>query len=220
MVQIDHAIEQHSLRACTDWSYDPNQFKGAHGWVFATPSTMLWQGAGASDGHKKLSSPYQAELSGLVDSLYILHKTCQFTNTLSGTAILYCDCNRAIGSILKPNYQGITDYLVPDSDHIQEAKSLIKHSRIKIVSIWVKGHTSTANQQAAHKLNQMAHDVAYNFLKHPHPQYILSVTVIAPSSEKVLLEYKNSLITSKLSQLIKHQFLAENLITTIYKEAK
>ncbi len=79
-------------------------------------------------------------------SLYILHKACQFTNISSGTATLYCDCNKALKIILKANYHGITDYLVPDSDLVQEAKYLFKCSQIKIILTWEKGHTSMGNQ--------------------------------------------------------------------------
>jgi hypothetical protein len=75
------------------------------------------------------------------------------------------------------------------------------------------------NQQTVHKLNQIAHDVAYSFLKQPHPPYLPSTKVIATPSETAHLEYKNSLITSKLPQLFKFRFHAEPLIETFCKEA-
>lgn len=75
------------------------------------------------------------------------------------------------------------------------------------------------NQQTVHKLNQIAHDVAYSFLKQPHPPYLPSTKVIATPSETAHLEYKNSLITSELPQLFKFRFHAEPLIETFCKEA-
>jgi hypothetical protein len=75
MEEIGQAAENQSLLVCTDGSYDPNKSMGAHSWVFSTPNNKLWQWAGPSDGHQKLSSPNQAELSGLVTTLYILYKT-------------------------------------------------------------------------------------------------------------------------------------------------
>ncbi len=146
--------------------------------------------------------------------------TCQFTNIRAGSATVYCDCNKALWNILKPNYNGITDFLVPDSDIIQEAKFIMKQVWIQIHLTWVNGHTSKVSQHTAHKLNQLAHDLAYNFLKCPHPQYIPSATVIAPPTESVQLEYGTSLITSNLCQILKHQLHTEPLITTICKEAK
>ncbi len=41
--------------------------------------TIICGKAGTSDGHQNLSSPYGTELSGLVATLYILYKTCQYT---------------------------------------------------------------------------------------------------------------------------------------------
>jgi hypothetical protein len=91
---VSRAVEYDSLLVCTDSSYDPIQSRGAHGWVFATAENVLWTGAGPSDGHKKLSSPYRAELSGLVATLYFIHRTCLLTDTTMGSATVYCDCNK------------------------------------------------------------------------------------------------------------------------------
>jgi ribonuclease HI len=176
--------------------------------------------AGPSDIHKKLLSPYRAELSGLVATLYFIHRACLLTNTTSGSATIYCDCNKALRNILKPNYNGITDYLVPDSDLIQEAKYILKQLRIQIKLTWVKGHTSQASQNIEHKLNKWAHDLAYNYLKHPHQQFMPSAKVVAPPTEMVQLEYESSMITSNLGYVIKQEFHTESLITTICREAK
>lgn len=77
------------------------------------------------------------------------------------------------------------------------------------------------DQQLAHKLNRIAHNLAYTFLRKPHPSFTLSTKVIAPPTEQVLLEYENSMITSKLAVVVlKQELHTELLIATICKEAK
>jgi hypothetical protein len=97
---------------------------------------------------------------------------------------------------------------------------LIKSPPIKISLLWAKGHHTGTNQQLAHKLNKITQDLAYNFLKQPHPSSIPSPRVVAPPPENILLEYDNSLITPKMPQLLKYHVHEEPLIDTICKEAK
>ncbi len=71
-VSASNLITQHDIYLGTDGSFDPITSTGAHGWVIANKDSTLWEGAGPSDGHYELMSPYRAELSGIVAGLHIL----------------------------------------------------------------------------------------------------------------------------------------------------
>jgi hypothetical protein len=137
---ISDYIIQDNLYLCTDGSYDPHISRGAHGWVIANDSETLWQGAGPSDGHPKLMSPYRAEFSGSVAGLHILKCLTNAKSLMMGTVIFFCDCEKAIKVLNNKSYKGIVDYLGPDSYLVQEAKNLLQSIPIPISLQWVKGH--------------------------------------------------------------------------------
>jgi hypothetical protein len=132
---------------------------------------------------------------------------------------MYSDCEKAVRKITGTNYKGIADHLEPESDLLQEARSLYKNLPIKISLQWVDGHSSGDALTIGQKLNHQAHQLAYNYLKNPDPVFSPSYKVITPPSEKVSVYYNNSTLTSKLFQTIHHQLHSAPLITTICKEA-
>lgn len=99
---------------------------------------------------------------------------------MKGAITVYCDCSKALKNVLKPNFHSLIDYLVYDNNLIQESKYLLKITPIKISLQWVKGHPTGENEQPAHKLNKIAHDLAYNFLKQPHPSFKPSICDHSP----------------------------------------
>jgi hypothetical protein len=126
------AICQSSLLICTDGSFNPTTYRGAHGRVIASHSTTPWRGAGPSDGDSSLMTPYRAELSGLVTSLHILFTICKLNSISTGSVILNSDCEKAIKNITNKFYTGIAEFLMPDADLLQEAKHLLREIPIKI----------------------------------------------------------------------------------------
>ncbi len=218
--QLSQAIVNDSLHICTDGSYNPEASTGSHGWVFASERTKLWHGAGPSDGHPSLMSPYRAELSGLVAGLHILTTICQQGNIVTGSATMYCDCEKAIKNVTTKSYRGIKDFLGPDSNLLQEAKHLLQALPIQLSLQWVESHYSGNNPSIAQELNCFAHQLAHSYLKHPHPSFSPSQKVIDPPSERASINYDGSKITSKLPSLLRHQLHDAPLIRTICKEAK
>lgn len=134
---LSAAISQHDLQVCTDGSYNPSTSKDAHGWVLATSTSIIWDGAGPSDGHPQLMTPYRAELSGLVAGLHILNSLCQINNLSAGLIHMYCDCEKAVKKITNNSYKGISDHLESDNNLLREARLLYKNLPVKISLQWV-----------------------------------------------------------------------------------
>jgi hypothetical protein len=71
-----------------------------------------------------------------------------------------------------------------------------------------------------HRLNNIAHILAYSFLHKPHPLYIPKQKAIPPPSEEVKILYPNSSIPSSPSEIIKRELNFEHLKQTICKDRK
>jgi ribonuclease HI len=218
--RISEAIRDNSLCICTDGSYNPHESTGAHGWVIASHNTELWRGAGPSDGHAQLMTPYRAELGGIVVGLHIINTICKTNHIRSGTAVLYSDCEKAIKNTTMKSYTGIAEHNMPDADLVQEAKRLLEETPIRISIAWVEGHPTGPILSVTQNLFQQAHKLANQYLKNPHPQFRPSTIVIDPPSSRASITFENSTITSKLPKLIHHGLHVQPLIATICKEAK
>lgn len=212
-------ISQHDLHIRTDGSYNPSLGSGAHGWILANSKNEIWSGTGLSDGHRQLMTPYRAKLSGLVAGLHILSSICQANQLTKGLIHMYCDCEKAVKKITGTSYKGITNHFEPDSDLLHEARTLYKNLPVKISLQLVNGHSSGDALTIAQNLNHWAHHLAYNYLKSPDLSFSPSFKVIDPPSEKVSINYKNSTLTSNISQTVHHQLHNEPLMKTICKEA-
>jgi len=143
-IAIATEIKERTLVVCSDGACDNSNSKASHGVVFA--SELLQQTvascAGPVDGHPSLVTSYQAELSGIVATLYRVYRICQFYNITTGAMKLYCDNKGALTNAFKPIRPGITPYLNTDHDMIEVTQSLIKLIPIVITTQWVKGHYS------------------------------------------------------------------------------
>ncbi len=82
---------------------------GAHGLVIVSEHTTLWEGAVPSDGHTKLMSPYQAELSGILAGLKCLTLS---NNITIGLAYMFCDCEKAI-KVINRQSKGMAESPIP-----------------------------------------------------------------------------------------------------------
>jgi hypothetical protein len=112
-------------------------------------------------------SPHRAELSGLLEGLYILKYLLLSNNITTGSAFMCCDCEKAIKVITHKSYKGIVEYLSPDSDLVQEAKYFLRTILINITIQWVEGHYSGDAPTLAQTLNHKAHNLAKKLFKKP-----------------------------------------------------
>jgi len=193
---------------------------GSHGWIFATEQSTLWRGAGPVDGHPDLISPYKAELGGLVALLHLTLMICSFYNLSGGQIVLYCDCLSAIKRLQQVTYGGIKDYTIPDFDLLHEGRLLLKKLRASqnITVSWVKGHFTGAKKSTEHKLNDMVHDLAKDFLRKDQGYYNPRRQVIGPPSLEVSILFDNSTLTSNISKYVKFQLSSKKLCSTICKK--
>jgi ribonuclease HI len=171
MAQIAFAISAGTLLACSDGSFNPRSGTGSHGWVMATPNREV------------ISSPYRAELNGLVATLYLIHRICSHHGVENGQCQIYCDNNGAIRNVFHHTFSGISQFTKSDYDLIQAAKHLLKVIPIKIKPHWVKGHS-----QAPKKTGTGRNE--YNSRQTPNSYQI------ARPNYKIRLRYQNMVITS------------------------
>jgi hypothetical protein len=104
---IAQELELNSLLACSEGSYDLATALCSHAWVFGSGIEMIVAtGAGAVDSSNEYLSSYRAELSGLLATLYITYRICQFYDLKSGKITCYCNNKDAIRNSFKPTQPG------------------------------------------------------------------------------------------------------------------
>jgi len=123
------------------------------------------------DGHPTLVTSYRAELSGIVATLYLVYRICQFYSITVEAAKLYCDNKEALKNAFSPIKEGITPYFNTDHDLVEVAQSLLQLLPITIGHEWVKGHYEGKNKQYQHYLNEEVDEIAgaYQLHQRPHP---------------------------------------------------
>jgi hypothetical protein len=170
---IATSIQEGSLLACCDGSYSPITKLSSHGWVLADQTNIFWRGAGPVDGHRNLTSAYRAELGGFVAILHILISICTFHQTTGGSIIIYGDCLSAIKKLQRKSYGGLNEYSVANFDLLNEGRILFNKLKTmtSVTLSWVKGHYSGTEKSKPHILNDMAHDLANDFLKQDNGNY-------------------------------------------------
>jgi glutaredoxin len=173
------------------------------GAVFA--SSLLQQQistiAGPVDGHPKLVTSFRAELSGIIASLYLIYRVCQFYDVEAGAIKLLCDNKWALTNAFKPIKAGITPYFHTDHDLIELARALIQLIPLIITSEWVKGHYEGKDKQYKHTLNAEANKLAGEFQDQQSPHSTLIKPIVTPNY-RIWLLYDTSVITSGISNTL------------------
>jgi len=168
------AIQDKSLIICSDEAHCPSDGSGSHAWIFHNLSGEIAIGAGPMDGHPSLTSSYRAELGGILVSLYLIYKVCQYYRIEHGQAQLFCDNRGAISKAFQHSTLGITPFLTTDFDLLHLIQQLIQALPITANGSWVKGHYSGKIRRLEHDLNDMADDLATQHLNSPslgfHPK--------------------------------------------------
>jgi hypothetical protein len=168
------AIQDKSLIICSDGPHCPSDGSGSHAWIFHDLSGEIAKGARPMDGHPSLTSSYRAELGGILVSLYLIYKVCQYYRIEHGQAQLFCDNRGAISKAFQHSTLGITPFLTTDFDLLHLIQQLIQALPITANGSWVKGHYSGKIRRLEHDLNDMADDLATQHLNSPslgfHPK--------------------------------------------------
>jgi len=153
------------------------------------------------DGHPKLVTSYRTELSGIIASLYLIYRVCQFYDVEAGAIKLLCDNKGALTNAFKPIKAGITPYFRTDHDLIEIARALIQLIPLIITSKWVKGHYEGKGKQYKHTINAEADKLAGEFQDQQSPHSTLVKPIVTPNYHVRLL-YDTSVITSGISNTL------------------
>jgi hypothetical protein len=145
---------------CSDGAYNPSSMCTRSGVELAC-------GAGPTDSNPDFMSSYQAELSGILVSIYIIHRICNFFHTTSGRVTNYCDNKGAILKSFHKKLPSITPCLTTDYDLICLAQNLLHMLPITVIGSWVKGHYEGKNRELQHDMNDMADNLATTHLAAP-----------------------------------------------------
>jgi hypothetical protein len=215
---VAESIALGTLLVCSDGSYSSSLKKGSHGWIFATEQQTLWKGAGPVDGHPDMMNPYRAELGGLVSVLHILTTISTHYKISSGELTVYSNCLSAIKHVQHSYKLGLTHHLAPDYDLLNEGRTLLNQlqTSCKVTLKWIKGHFK-GKKSIAHKLNEIAHNLAYSYLKEGHVTHNPQKLVYDPPSYEVSFQYNGSTITFKLPSYISQALYSKSLRDTICK---
>ena len=171
------------------------------------------------DGHPTLVTSYRAELSGIVATLYLVYRICQFYSITVEAAKLYCDNKEALKNAFSPIKEGITPYFNTDHDLVEVAQSLLQLLPITIGHEWVKGHYEGKNKQYLHYLNKEVDEIAgaYQLHQRPHPTVRKP---LPPPGFRIRLLYESSVITSKVQSALQNSFHGSSIEEHILKKTK
>lgn len=164
-----------------------------------------------------LTSVYRAELGGFVAIPHILISICTFHQTMGGSVTIYGDCPSTVNKLQWKSYGGLNEYLVANFDLLNEGRILFnKLKTMTLVTLyWVKGHYSGKEKSKPRILNDMAHNLANDFLKQDMGYYNPSRTVLEPPSSEISIRYDNSTITSNLNTALRNKLHKKHLQDTI-----
>jgi hypothetical protein len=71
---------------------------------------------------------------------------------------------------------------------------------------WVKGHYEGPENHFKYSLNKIAHQLAVDFLKHPHPNFTSVSLPVPPPSHHILVFHEKEILTSGLNNIINHAY--------------
>ncbi len=205
---IADAIRESSFLAYCEGSYSPTTKLSSQGWVLAKQTTTLWKGAGPVDGHKDLSSTHRAELGGFVAILHILITICTFHSITDGNIIIYGDCLSVINKIQRTTYGHLHDYLIANYDLLNKGRILLsKLKNVILVTVtWVKGHYNGKEKSTPRVRNDIAHNLANDYLHQVMGYFNPSSTVLEPPSSLVSILFDKSSITSNMERIIRKEY--------------
>ncbi len=200
---IAQELTEKTLLACSDGACDPVRAVSSHGVVFS--SSLMKQRissmVGPIDGHPDLVTSYRAELSGIVATLYLIYRLCQFYKISEGAMTLYCDNKAALANAFKTIKPGITPYLTTDHDLVELAQALIHIIPIMITTEWVKGHYTGNNRQYQHDLNEEADKIAGQYQLDQSPHFTIRKP-LPPPGYKIRLLHDSSVLSAKVHSMI------------------
>jgi len=162
---------------------------------------------------------YRAELSGIIATLYLVYRVCQYYCIMEGAMTLYCDNKGALKNALHPIKAGITPYFKTDHDLIEVAQALITLIPIVISSLWVKGHDTGKNKEYQHVLNQEADKLAGQYQDRQVPHHTNSKTP-PTTNHKICLLYDSSVITSNIQSNLVDSLHSEPIVDQILQKTK
>jgi hypothetical protein len=142
-------------------------------------------GSGPVDGHPSFMSSYQSDLSGILASLYIIHRICRYYYLTSGSATLFCDNKGTIRKAFQSRPLGVTPYLTTDDDLLQLIQHLVKLIPISLIGKWVKGHYMGQNREMQHGMNNIVDDLASRHLQCPPKNFIPKKLLEVPPGYRV-----------------------------------
>jgi len=200
---IAQELTEKTLLACSDGACDPVRAVSSHGVVFS--SSLMKQRissmVGPIDGHPDLVTSYRAELSGIVATLYLIYRLCQFYKISEGAMTLYCDNKAALANAFKTIKPGITPYLTTDHDLVELAQALIHIIPIMITTEWVKGHYTGNDRQYQHDLNEEADKIAGQYQLDQSPHFTIRKP-LPPPGYKIRLLHDSSVLSAKVHSMI------------------
>jgi hypothetical protein len=214
---IISSIQQGTLVACCDGSFDPMTRKAAFGLVLAdsVAKVHLLKLYGPSTGHSNVRSAIRSELSGISASIYLLLFILSKSSVKGGSITLYNDCAKALKYIHNPGRK-FKRFLMDDYDLLNEIRTTI-HALRQLATVnllWVKGHYSGKNREPQHDLNEEAHSLAITALSLVSQS---PIDISPPSSlADIHLEYT---LTSNWQNTIRELVHSEPLRRSICKES-
>ena len=219
--ELAQEISEGNLVVCSDGAHDPQRAVASYGTVFGSKllEHTIASTVGPVDGNPSLVTSYRAELSGIVATLYVIYRVCQFYSVDAGAATVYCDNRGALKNAFTPIKEGITPYFKTDHDLVEVAQSLLHLLPIVITSEWVKGHYNGPDKQYQHKLNEAADKIAGGYQKHQRPHHCLKKP-IPPPNYRIRLLHDSSVITSGIKKALELSLHGASIEQHIQTKAK
>lgn len=171
---------------------------------------IVLQGAGPMCGHPNTSSAYMEELSGLVATLYLVHRICSHHDIQQGQMTINCDNKGAIKNVFQKTYQGISPFILSEIDLITIAQALLATTPITTKAAWVAGHSQTKNSSIQESLNILGNKLAGEYDQHPDPSFRPRHMILPLANYRIRLLYENLAITAKLYRTLRSTLHSES----------
>jgi hypothetical protein len=216
----DH-INRQQLLSCSDGAYCPTTNNGSHSWIFGSSDTpCIVAGAGPDDGHPTSMSSYRTELGGIVATLYIIYRICEYYEITTGEAKLYCDNKGALAHSFKPITPGLSPFLSPSYNLVLLAKQLVSRIPITIIGEWVKGHYTGKDRNPQHDLNDKADQIAGEHLATQDGQDRTNACLFPCPGYKIRLIKDGQILSSAYRKVIAQGHHEQQLQEYILKRTK
>jgi len=196
-------IEEKTLVACSDGACDTIQAVSSYATVFASGllRRKITSAVGPVDGHPSLVTSYRAEMSGILATLYLVYRICDYYKVTEGAMTLYCDNRGALKNAFSPIKAGITPYFNTDHDLVEVAQALLLLIPVAISTSWVKGHYTGADRQYQHDLNDEADKLAGQYQGWQVPHHTIRQP-LPPPNYSIRLLHDSSVLTSRIRSTV------------------